>query len=67
MQVTLLGGLKKPLLIETKESTALIIAKDDGTPVVLFKFLPDGNGYIRYTKGEDKNFDETARALGFKI
>jgi hypothetical protein len=67
MKVTLLGGIKKPLLIDTKEATSLIIAKDDGTPVVLFKFLPDGNGYVRYTKGEDKTFDETARALGFKL
>lgn len=67
MKVTLLGGIRNPLLIDTNEATSLIISKDDGTPVVLFKFLPNEQGYIRYSKGEDKTFDETARQLGFKI
>ena len=66
MKVTVLGGIKNPLILETDEATALLITKADGSPVVIFKFLPDGNGYIRFTKGEDKNFDETARQLGFK-
>jgi hypothetical protein len=67
MRVIVAGGIKQPLLLDTKDATSVIFLKDDDTPMFLMKMLPNGRGYIRLTKGEDKNFDETARQLGFKI
>ena len=63
MRVVVSGNFKKPILLDSKEATAVMIATEDGQPTVLFKLLPDGQGWIRYVKGEDKNFDNEARQL----
>ncbi len=64
MRVIVAGDYKHPILLETKEATAILIETDDGQPNVIFKLLPDGKGWIRLTKGEDKNFADVARQLG---
>ena len=68
MRVVVAGDIRNatPILLNTKEATAVLIETDDGEPAVILKMLPDGNGYIRLFKGEDKNFDDTARKLGLK-
>lgn len=64
MRVVVAGNFNKPLLLSTTEATAVLIETNDGKPSVIFKMLPDGNGWIRLTKGEDKNFFEMATQLG---
>lgn len=64
MRVVVAGDFRKPVLLDTKEATAVMIVTDDGKPSVLFKMLPDGKGWMRFTKGEDKGFDEQARQSG---
>lgn len=66
MRVIVAGGLKQPTLLNTNQATSLLITKEDGEPVVLFRFLPDDKGFIRLTKGEDKTFDEDLRLAGLK-
>ena len=63
MKIIVVGDCRKPPLLITQEATGLMIATDDGKPTVLFQMTPDGKGWIRLTKGEDKNFDEVARQL----
>lgn len=63
MNVTVVGDLGK-MLLNTNKATAVLIDTDDGRPTVIFKMLPDGNGWLRLTQGEDKNFNEVARQLG---
>jgi hypothetical protein len=65
MRIIVAGhAIKNPILLDTKEATALLIETDDGRPNVIFQMLDDGKGWIRLTKGEDANFDATARELG---
>lgn len=64
MKVVVAGGIRKPILLNTSEATAILISTDDGKPNVIFKMLADGKGWLRLTKGEDKNFDDTAKQLG---
>lgn len=52
------------VLLDTKEAVGLLIETDDGKPSVIYQMLPSGNGWVRYTKNEDKNFNEVARQLG---
>lgn len=66
MRVIVAGDYKNPILLNTKDATALLIETDDGHPAVIFRILPNGRGYIRLYKGEDENFDETAKQLGLK-
>ena len=63
MQVVVAGGIKKPILLDTKEATAILINTDDGKPTVIFKMLPNGKGWLRLTKGEDKNFNYEAEQI----
>lgn len=37
---------------------------DAGQPNMIIQIQPDGKGWVRYTKQEDKNFDEVAKQLG---
>jgi len=67
MRVIVAGGIKQPILLNTSQATSLVITKEDGEPVVLFKFLPNDGGYIRLTKGEDKTFDEDLKMAGLKL
>lgn len=64
MRVSVAGDFKNPLLLNTTEATAVLIETDDGQPAVIFRLLPNGQGYIRLTKGEDKNFNDAAKQLG---
>lgn len=64
MKVIVAGGIKKPILLNTTEATAILICTEDGKPNVIFKMLQDGKGWLRLTKGEDKNFDDAAKQLG---
>lgn len=64
MKVLVAGDYKNPILLDTKDATALLIDFDDGSPAVIIRMLPNRNGYIKLMKGEDKNFDEQARQLG---
>jgi len=63
MRVIVGGNIKTPVLLDTKEATAVLISTDDGQPTVLFKMLKDGKAWLRLTKGEDPEFDEMARQL----
>ncbi len=64
MRVIVAGNFKNPILLNTKEATALLIETDDGQPAVILRMLPNGQGYIRLFKGEDENFESAARQLG---
>lgn len=66
MRVTVAGDYKEGVLLDTKTATAVLIDFDDGTPAVIIRMLPNGKGYVRMYKGEDKNFDEQARQLNLK-
>lgn len=64
MRVVVAGDFRNPILLDTKEATALLIESNDGRPNVIFKMMEDGNGWIRKTKGEDSDFDVFAKELG---
>lgn len=64
MKVVVAGDFKTGVLLDTQAATAVLIETNDGKPAMILRMLPDGNGFIRLTKGEDKNFDEQARQLG---
>lgn len=66
MRIVVAGDARRSpqILLDTKEAVGLLIERDDGQPSVVLQMLPDGKGWIRYTKHEDKNFDEVARQLG---
>ena len=64
MRVTVAGDFKNSLLLNTKDATAVLIETEDGQPAVIIRMLPNGQGFIRLFKGEDPNFDDTARQLG---
>jgi hypothetical protein len=64
MRVIVAGGLRNPILLDTTEATALLITNNEGTPNVIYKLLENDKGWIRFTQGEDKNFNEVARDLG---
>lgn len=64
MRVVVTGDFRQPVLLDTNESTGLLIYSDDGRPNVIFRMIGDGKGWIRYIKGEDQDFDEIARSLG---
>jgi hypothetical protein len=44
MRVIVAGGMDKPILLDTKKATAILISTDDGKPNVIFKILKDGRG-----------------------
>lgn len=58
------GDIKNPVLLDTTEATALLVETDDGAPAMILQMLPSGKGFLRMTKGEDKNFDKIAKQLG---
>jgi len=64
MRILVVGGLKTPILLDTDEATALLITDDDGKPNTIYKINENGKGWLRFTRGEDKNFTEVARDLG---
>ena len=64
MRVIVLGDFREPVMLDTTKATSLMITSDDGKPNVLYRIVADGKGWIRYTQGEDKNFDDIVRQLG---
>jgi hypothetical protein len=66
MRVTVAGTYKEPILLDTKDATAVLVEFDDGQPAVILRMLPNKQGYLRLFKGEDQSFDEQARQLGLK-
>lgn len=63
MRVIVAGDIAHPILLNTKEASAVLIETNDGNPAVIIRMLPDGQGYLRLFKGEDKEFDNVARQL----
>lgn len=66
MKVVVAGDIKNPILLNTKDATALLIETDDNQPAVIIRMLPNGSGYLRLFKGEDKDFEQHAKDLGLK-
>jgi len=66
MKVIVAGGMANPILLDTNEATAILIATDDGKPTVIFKMLDNNKGWLRFTEGEDKNFRTVAKELGLE-
>lgn len=64
MRITVAGDIKNPVLLDTDKATALLVETNDGKPAMVLQMLSNGNGFIRITKGEDKNFDQIAKELG---
>ncbi len=64
MKVIVTGDFREPTLLNTDKATGILIYSDDGKPNVIFRMMPNGKGWLRYTKGEDPMFDEVARSLG---
>lgn len=64
MRILVAGGLKNPVLLDTTEATALLITDEEGTPNVIYQFPENGTSWVRFTRGEDKNFTEVAKELG---
>jgi len=66
MRIVVAGDARRSprILLDTKEAVGLLVERDDGQPSMVLQLMSDGQGWVRYTKGEDKNFDEVARQLG---
>jgi hypothetical protein len=64
MRVVVAGDFREPILLDTAKATALMIYSKDGKPNTIFRIIGEGVGWIRYTRGEDVNFDEMAHSLG---
>ena len=64
MKVVITGDFREPPLLVTDKATGILIYSDDGTPNVIYRIIANGKGWVRYTKGEDPNFDDMARQLG---
>lgn len=64
MKVVVTGDFKNPVLLDTDKATGLLIYSDNGEPNTIYRMVGNGMGWIRFTKGEDKNFYDVARQLG---
>ena len=64
MKVVVTGDFREPILLDTDKATGLLICSDDGSPNVIYRMIGDGKAWVRYTKGEDDNFNDVARQLG---
>jgi hypothetical protein len=66
MRIVVAGDARRSpqVLLDTKDAVGLLIFTDDGQPSVIMQMTSDGKGWVRYTRQEDKNFDEVARQLG---
>ena len=67
MKVIVAGPVNNPILLNTDKATAVLITNNEGRPNVIYKMLADGKGWLRLTKGEDANFDDAVKQLGFSI
>lgn len=64
MKVVVVGDFREPVLLDTNKATGLLICSDDGSPNVVYRIVANGKGWIRYTKGEDAEFEQIAKSLG---
>lgn len=64
MKVIVTGDFREPTLLNTDNATGILIYSDDGKPNVIYRIVANGRGWIRYTKGEDPEFDSVAKMLG---
>lgn len=64
MKVVVTGDFRDPVLLDTDKATGILIYSDDGKPNVIYRIIGNGQGWIRYTKGEDPSFEEVAKSLG---
>jgi hypothetical protein len=67
MRVLVVGDCRKEprILLDTEQAAGVMLLQDGGRPSTIFQLLPAGNGWVRYTSVEDKNFAEVAQQLGF--
>lgn len=64
MKVIVTGDFREPTLLNTDKATGILIFSDDGRPNVVYRIIGNGKAWIRYTKGEDAEFDSIVKALG---
>lgn len=64
MRVVVSGDFREPVLLDTQKATSILIFSEDNRPNVIYRFIGEGRGWLRYTKGEDVEFDDVAKALG---
>jgi hypothetical protein len=64
MKVIVTGDFREPTLLNTDKATGILIYSDDGKPNVIYRIVANGRGWIRYTKGEDAEFEGVAEMLG---
>jgi hypothetical protein len=64
MKVVVVGDFREPVLLDTNKATGLLICSDDGSPNVVYRIVANGKGWIRYTKGEDTEFEQISKSLG---
>jgi hypothetical protein len=64
MKVVVVGDFREPVLLDTNKATGLLICSDDGSPNVVYRIVANGKGWIRYTKGEDAEFEQISKSLG---
>lgn len=64
MRVVVTGDFREPILLDTDKATGLVVYSDEGNPNVIYRIVQNGKAWIRYTKGEDKCFEEIAASLG---
>jgi hypothetical protein len=64
MKVVVTGDFREPILLDTDKATGILISSDEGRPNVIYRIVGNGRAWVRYTKGEDENFEEIAKALG---
>jgi hypothetical protein len=64
MKVLVTGDFREPVLLDTDRATGILISSDEGRPNVIYRIVGDGKGWVRYTKGEDANFEDMVKMLG---
>lgn len=64
MRIVVTGDFREPILLDSDKATGLLIFSDDGKPNTIYRIISGGDGWVRYTKGEDKNFEEIGKMLG---
>lgn len=63
MRVVAIGEYTTKPILDSDRVTALYIYTTDGEPAMILQMLPDKQGYIRLTAGEDPEFDKAVAEL----
>ena len=64
MRVVVTGDFREPVLLDTDKATGILIFSKDNKPNTIYRMIAGADGWIRYTKGEDANFEEVGKMLG---